>query len=24
MNDVLLWEDQYEIKKQGKDSSIYR
>jgi PBP1b-binding outer membrane lipoprotein LpoB len=24
MNDVLLWEDQYEIKKQGNDSSIYR
>jgi PBP1b-binding outer membrane lipoprotein LpoB len=24
MNDVLLWEDQYEIKKQGNDSTIYR
>src|SRR5882724_3794209 len=24
MNDLLLWEDQYEIKKQGHDSSIYR
>ena len=24
MNDILLWEDQYEIKKQGHDSSIYR
>jgi PBP1b-binding outer membrane lipoprotein LpoB len=24
MNDLLLWEDQYEIKKQGQDSSIYR
>jgi penicillin-binding protein activator len=24
MNDVLLWEDQYEIKKQGRDSSVYR
>jgi penicillin-binding protein activator len=24
MNDVLVWEDQYEIKKQGNDSTIYR
>jgi PBP1b-binding outer membrane lipoprotein LpoB len=24
MNDLLLWEDQYEIKKQGNDSTIYR
>jgi len=24
MNDVLLWEDQYEIKKQGTDNSVYR
>lgn len=24
VNDLLLWEDQYEIKKQGKDSSVYR
>lgn len=24
MNDVLVWEDQYEIKKQGQDSSVYR
>jgi PBP1b-binding outer membrane lipoprotein LpoB len=24
MNDVLLWEDQYEIKKQGKDNAVYR
>ena len=24
MNDVLLWEDQYEIKKQGHDNSVYR
>lgn len=24
MHDILLWEDQYEIKKQGHDSSIYR
>jgi len=24
MNDILLWEDQYEIKKQGHDRSIYR
>jgi hypothetical protein len=23
-NDLLLWEDQYEIKKQGNDSTIYR
>jgi PBP1b-binding outer membrane lipoprotein LpoB len=24
MNDMLLWEDQYEFKKQGNDSTIYR
>ena len=24
MNDVLLWENQYEIKKQGRDNSVYR
>lgn len=24
MNDILLWEDQYEFKKQGHDSTIYR
>jgi len=24
MNDVLLWEDQYEIKKQGHDNAVYR
>jgi PBP1b-binding outer membrane lipoprotein LpoB len=24
LNDVLLWENQYEIKKQGNDSTIYR
>jgi PBP1b-binding outer membrane lipoprotein LpoB len=24
MNDVLVWENQYEIKKQGRDSTIYR
>jgi PBP1b-binding outer membrane lipoprotein LpoB len=24
LNDVLVWEDQYEIKKQGNDSTIYR
>jgi PBP1b-binding outer membrane lipoprotein LpoB len=24
MNDILLWEDQYEIKKQGSDSPVYR
>src|SRR5262249_50057683 len=24
MNDLLLWEDQYEIKKQGNDNSVYR
>ena len=24
MNDVLLWEDQYEIKKQGRDNAVYR
>jgi PBP1b-binding outer membrane lipoprotein LpoB len=23
-NDVLLWENQYEIKKQGNDHTIYR
>lgn len=24
MNDVLVWENQYEIKKQGNDHTIYR
>jgi len=24
MNDILLWEDQYEIKKQGGVNAIYR
>ena len=24
MNDILVWENQYEIKKQGNDSTIYR
>jgi PBP1b-binding outer membrane lipoprotein LpoB len=23
-NDILLWESQYEIKKQGNDNTIYR
>jgi PBP1b-binding outer membrane lipoprotein LpoB len=23
-NDILLWENQYEIKKQGNDNTIYR
>jgi hypothetical protein len=23
-NDILLWENQYEIKKEGKDNTIYR
>ena len=24
MHDILLWENQYEIKKQGTDSPVYR
>jgi hypothetical protein len=24
MNDLLLWEDQYEIKKEGRDDAVYR
>lgn len=23
-NDMLLWENQYEIKKEGKESAVYR
>jgi PBP1b-binding outer membrane lipoprotein LpoB len=23
-NDMLLWEDQYEIKKEGRESGVYR
>jgi PBP1b-binding outer membrane lipoprotein LpoB len=24
LNDVLIWEDQYEFKKEGNDQTIYR
>ncbi|MGD0651419.1 MAG: hypothetical protein ABSA97_09830 [Verrucomicrobiia bacterium] len=24
IHDMLLWEDQYEVKKEGRDNSIYR
>lgn len=24
VNDLLLWENQYEVKKEGRDNSIYR